>query len=127
VSRGQLIMPCGTGKTLTSLWIHERLQPNKTLVLFPTLALLRQTKNEWKMNCAKVLPYLCVCSEADIDKGEDNIRIQFKDVDSRVSSSPGKIRSFLEGNDSSIIYSTYQSLPYIINALKDTDLSFDVI
>ncbi|MDO7678960.1 MAG: DEAD/DEAH box helicase family protein, partial [Pirellulales bacterium] len=31
-ARGQLIMACGTGKTLTSLWIKEGLQSEQTLV-----------------------------------------------------------------------------------------------
>lgn len=45
--RGQLILPCGAGKTLTALWIKERLNSDRTLVLVPSLALLRQVKNEW--------------------------------------------------------------------------------
>jgi len=45
--RGQLILPCGAGKTLAALWIKEELNPQNTLVLFPSLALLRQFKNEW--------------------------------------------------------------------------------
>jgi len=42
-SRGQLIMACGTGKTLTALWIKETLKPRTTLVLVPSLNLLAQT------------------------------------------------------------------------------------
>ena len=34
-SRGQLIMACGTGKTLTSLWVKENLECEQTLVLVP--------------------------------------------------------------------------------------------
>jgi len=30
--RGQLIMACGTGKTLTALWIAEKLASRRTLV-----------------------------------------------------------------------------------------------
>ena len=33
--RGQLIMACGTGKTLTSLFIKEKLDAERTLVLVP--------------------------------------------------------------------------------------------
>ena len=32
--RGQLIMPCGTGKTLTSFWIRERLNSGLTLFFY---------------------------------------------------------------------------------------------
>ncbi len=35
--RGQLIMACGTGKTLISLWIKERLNAKRALVLVPSL------------------------------------------------------------------------------------------
>ena len=37
--RGQLIMACGTGKTLTSLFIKEKLDAERTLVLVPSLSL----------------------------------------------------------------------------------------
>jgi predicted helicase len=42
---GQLIMACGTGKTLTALFIAERLESTRTLVLLPSLSLLKQTLN----------------------------------------------------------------------------------
>jgi predicted helicase len=41
------IMACGTGKTLVSLWVAERRQASKILVLVPSLALLRQMLHEW--------------------------------------------------------------------------------
>jgi predicted helicase len=45
--RGQLIMACGTGKTLTALWIAEKLASRRTLVLVPSLSLISQTLIEW--------------------------------------------------------------------------------
>ena len=42
-SRGKLIMPCGTGKSLTSYWIAEALKAQTILVAVPSLALIRQT------------------------------------------------------------------------------------
>ncbi len=66
--RGKMILPCGTGKTLTALWIKEKMKPKKTLVLVPSLSLLRQTKEVWRKQKQKVFTYLCVCSEEDIDK-----------------------------------------------------------
>ena len=43
--RGQLILPCGTGKTLTSLWIKEGMknigqEAKLTLKLVPSIALI---------------------------------------------------------------------------------------
>jgi predicted helicase len=45
--RGQMIMACGTGKTLAGLWIAEKLKAETTLVLFPSLLLLSNTLSEW--------------------------------------------------------------------------------
>lgn len=45
--RGQLIMACGTGKTLVALFIREKLAAERTLVLVPSLSLLAQTLREW--------------------------------------------------------------------------------
>jgi len=68
--RGQLILPCGAGKTLTALWIKEKMNAKRTLVLVPSLALLRQTKETWRAQSDKPFKYLCVCSETDIDKDD---------------------------------------------------------
>ncbi len=40
-------MACGTGKTLTALWIAERLQSSPSLVLVPSLSLVQQNVAEW--------------------------------------------------------------------------------
>ena len=124
--RGQLIMPCGTGKTLVSLWIQEQLSPAYTLVLFPSLALLRQTKDEWARNRKCHVPYMCVCSEKDIDKGSDSPRISLSEIGGNVSTDPSQIRSFLQKHKQAIIFSTYQSLKAVSQALKETNLSFDL-
>ena len=43
--RGQVLMACGTGKTLTSLWIKEKIKAEQVLVLVPSLSLLSQILN----------------------------------------------------------------------------------
>jgi predicted helicase len=40
------VMACGTGKTLVSLWLAERREAQRILVLVPSLALIRQTLHE---------------------------------------------------------------------------------
>ena len=39
VARGRLIMPCGTGKSLTAYWIAEGLKAKTNLAVVPSLAL----------------------------------------------------------------------------------------
>ena len=68
--RGQLVMACGTGKTLVALWAAERLESRLTLVLLPSLLLLDQTLREWTANARERFTYLSVCSnkrEAETD------------------------------------------------------------
>ena len=45
--RAKVLMPCGSGKTLLTLWVAEQLSCRQVLVLVPSLALLRQTLHEW--------------------------------------------------------------------------------
>lgn len=124
-SRGQMIMPCGTGKTLISLWIYEALKSKRTIILFPSLSLLRQTKNEWVENSKEAFKYLCVCSDQGVDQGLDAIKIDLKEL-SNVTTDPKEIRSFLKKNPEGIIFSTYQSLDTIIDAIRRTDIIFDL-
>ena len=45
-ARGQLIMACGTGKTLAAMWIAEQIKSSLTLVLAPSLSLVSQNLGE---------------------------------------------------------------------------------
>ena len=46
-ARGRLIMPSGTGKSLTAYWIAEALEAKTILVAVPSLALIRQSLADW--------------------------------------------------------------------------------
>jgi len=128
-SRGQLILPCGAGKTFTALWIKEELKSLKTLVLVPSLALLRQIKNEWSKQRKTKYQYLCVCSERDIDKDNtDSIVTHTYEIGGNVTTEPNEILSFLNQDlNEKVIFSTYQSLPRIIESIQNTEISFDFV
>ncbi|AUH72794.1 DEAD/DEAH box helicase family protein [Legionella sainthelensi] len=123
--RGQLILPCGAGKTLVSLWIKEALNTKHTLILVPSLALLKQIKDEWLSN-SSYIPYICVCSEQDIDKSKDSLISNLFDIGGSVSTEPNEIRKFLKKNDQTIVYSTYQSLEKVAEAIRGTNFQFDL-
>ena len=59
-------MACGTGKTLTALFITERLAAERTLVLVPSLSLLAQTLREWTANTKAEFDFLPVCSDETV-------------------------------------------------------------
>lgn len=124
--RGQLILPCGYGKTLMSLWIHQKLESNHTLVLVPSLALLRQTKKKWHSQIEEYIPYISVCSEKDINMDEDNAMCSINDIGGDVSTDVNIVNDFLLRNKRSIVYCTYQSLSVIKDALSGTNFIFDL-
>jgi len=128
-SRGQLILPCGAGKTVTALWIKEKLCSKRTLVLVPSLALLRQIKNEWSRQRKTQYRYLCVCSETDIDSdNQDSIITHTYEIGGNVTTNPNKIWQFLTSkSEEKVIFSTYQSLKAIVEAIQNKDFEFDFV
>lgn len=128
--RGQLILPCGAGKTFTSLWIKEKLQANNTLVLVPSLALLRQIKSNWNEAYNTKFIRLNVCSEKDIDSDLDNdIAITYSyEIIGNVTTDKNIVASFLQKPDDKVIFSTYQSLQVVVDALQILpDFQFNLI
>ena len=59
-ARGQMILPCGTGKSVVALWIAERLVAAGGTVLYvvPSISLLGQTMREWARAASK-RPNIC--------------------------------------------------------------------
>lgn len=128
--RGQLILPCGAGKTLTSLWIKEKLEANNTLVLVPSLALLRQIKSNWNEAYNTKFIRLNVCSEKDIDSDTDNdIAITHSyEIIGNVTTDKNIVASFLQKPEDKVIFSTYQSLQVVVDALQILpDFQFNLI
>jgi len=129
LSRGQLILPCGAGKTYTALWIKEGLESKNSLILVPSLALLRQIKNEWANQRKTTYQYLCVCSESDIDNDvDDSVIAHTYEIDTRVTTDPSRVKNFLQSNYSEkVIFSTYHSLQVIREAITNINFEFDFI
>ena len=128
--RGQLILPCGAGKTTTSLWIKESLKSKSTLVLFPSLALLRQFKTEWAEQRSEDYIYINICSEKDIDKNKDDSLVMHTyDISGEVTTSPDRVKGFLSSEfEQKIVFCTYQSIGVVQESLLQMpDFFFDLI
>jgi len=126
--RGQLILPCGAGKTLTALWIKEELKYSTTLVLLPSLALLKQIKNDWARHKNEPYIYMCVCSEKDIDKDRtDSIIVHTYEIGGPVTTDPNIAAQFLQRAGNKVVFSTYQSLKVIRDSCAQlSNFSFDL-
>ena len=77
--REQLIMACGTGKTLVALWLAEAMEAQRTLILVPSLSLLAQTLREWRANATRPFEALPVCSDETV-RGEDHLVAHTSDL-----------------------------------------------
>lgn len=125
-SRGQLIMACGTGKTLTALWITERLDSSCTLVLVPSLSLLSQTLSEWATHANSQWSYLCVCSDETVNKSDDLPISNVDELPFEVTTKPADIAKFLKTRGRKIVFSTYQSSAQVAKAQKIAGKKFDL-
>jgi len=103
-SKGLLIIPCGVGKTLISLWITQKLQSNTILIGVPNKLLLKQ----WEQVICLLFPntlYLIVSS------GVNN----------------ANITQFLERNRTKcIVITTYASAHKVYTATHETTFVFDM-
>lgn len=113
--RGQLIMACGTGKTLTSLFIKEKLDAKRTLVLLPSLSLLKQTMSVWRANAKQPFVALPVCSDETVSQ-DDTAIAHISELCLPVKTDPAEIGEFLRRSAPCVVFSTYQSSPQIAKA-----------
>ena len=104
-------MACGTGKTMTALWIREALNAGRTLVLLPSLNLVSQTLKEWNEHSRKAMKWICVCSDQTVAKKNDQDEwvVNASDLGIPITNDPNSIRQFLEQTPDGVIFSTYQS------------------
>lgn len=129
--RGKMIAACGVGKTLTALWLQEKMESNTILYIVPSLALIKQTLESWSQNCNKNFQYLCVCSDSSVVDSlyEDEIRLDSSEVDFPVTTDPSTIKNFIANtiHEKKVIFSTYHSLDAIVNSLQEvTSFKFDL-
>ena len=115
--RGQLIMACGTGKTLAALFISERLGAMRTLVLLPSLSLLAQTLREWNANASEDFAFLAVCSDDTVADPDAPIG-SASDLGYPVTTAPGGIAEFLQRGGRQVVFATYQSSARIAEAFR---------
>lgn len=124
--RGQLIMACGSGKTLTALRINEEITKDLTVVLVPSLTLLSQTLNDWLKDRIKHFNWLAVCSDDSVTNDpQDNSRLI--DFDFPATTDQKEITKFLTARKSKVVFSTYHSSPILLAAIKKSKLKVDLL
>ena len=124
--RGTLILPCGTGKSVVSLWIAERIVGlgGKVLYLVPSIALMGQTMREWARQRNPDIPhrYIGICS--DVRAGRASEDADLSELAMPVSTDPERISQQLghsSNHEMTVVFCTYQSLPLVSEAQSAGD------
>ncbi|BBY53993.1 hypothetical protein MKOR_12440 [Mycolicibacillus koreensis] len=135
LARQQVIMACGTGKTLTGMHAVAKLlgaqsTSGRVLVLVPTLTLLEQTYRAWRDDAPLSFDAIAVCSrlsaaqrrgvgvESDADPSELSLH---------ATTAPMEIARFLSGAGRKLVFGTYQSLGALVDAHRSGAPGWDVV
>ena len=134
--RGKLIMACGTGKTYTSLKIMEQMTDKDAFVLFlvPSIALLGQTLNAWMADKQDEMRAICVCSDAkasrkmmDADDEDASVIDLAVPATTNTQSILRQLQQYDKENCRTVIFSTYQSIDVVKEAIDKYDREVDLI
>ena len=125
--RAQIVMACGTGKTVTMLLAAEALDAQRVLVLAPTLLLVKQLRDEWisKRRPDREWASLAVCS--DIGDGVDASEIAPAEFGAPPTTNHDDIAAFLKKPGRRVVFGTYASSDRIAKAQKKAGVpAFDL-
>ena len=133
-SRGKLIMPCGTGKSLMAYWIARAMNAKSIILAVPSLALIKQSLGDWTAEflAEDIRPeWLAVCSDDSVGS--------MKEADSTVSTvyeagipattDQFEIIKFLEKTTDApkVIFTTYQSSEVLAEACTTAGFTADLL
>lgn len=114
-NRISVVMACGTGKTMVSLWAAQQAQAKTIVVFMPSLALIKQTIDRWMVeNTWMSYGFMAVCSDKTM--GNDEMVVRPEDCDFVVTTNKEDITKFLKldvTNLTKVIFCTYQSSPLL--------------
>jgi len=102
-SKGLLVLICGIGKTLISLWIAQKLNCNSIIIGVPNILLLKQ----WEKIIANLF-----------------VNINYLIVSSGINEN--YITHFLQNNNKCIIITTFSSSHKVLNATDKIKFKFDM-
>ena len=128
-SRGRLIMACGTGKTLTGLWIHERLKSRRTLLLVPSISLVQQNLREWGRHAKEDFDLLVVCSDESVASDRQDPALRYiAELGIDVTTDARDIAAFLakRRRRPAVVITTYQSSDRVSTGQRRAKKTFDL-
>ena len=139
--RGTMVMACGTGKTFTALTITREFvekEGGTARILFavPSLALLKQTLDDWAAEADGAFTAWAVCSDTKVSSSARNDTAEESAVDLPIPATTDgqRLADSLNANNSTeglqVVFATYQSIEVIHRAQEiagDQWRDFDLI
>lgn len=139
--RGTMVMACGTGKTFTALTIAREFvgkEGGTARILFavPSLALLKQTLDDWAAEADGAFTAWAVCSDTKVSSSARNDTAEESAVDLPIPATTDgqRLADSLNANNATeglqVVFATYQSIDVIHRAQEiagDDWRDFDLI
>ena len=139
--RGTMVMACGTGKTFTALTIAREFvekEGGTARILFavPSLALLKQTLDDWAAEADGAFTAWAVCSDTKVSSSARNDTAEESAVDLPIPATTDgqRLADSLTANNATeglqVVFATYQSIDVIHRAQEiagDEWRDFDLI
>jgi superfamily II DNA or RNA helicase len=130
--RGKLIMPCGTGKSLTAYWITGELDARRIVIAVPSLSLIKQTLKVWLREALanrQNVEWICVCSDESAGRVErDDVSVLRQDIGVPCLTDPEDIAAWLKPKHHglTVVFTTYQSGEALAQAARSARFRFDL-
>ena len=131
-ARGKLIMPCGTGKSLTAWFLAQALGSKRIVIAVPSLSLVKQTLKVWLRESVANdidVEWICVCSDETAGKADqDDVVVQRQDIAVPCYTSTDKIADWLRTKHKglTVVFTTYQSGDVLATAARKAKFTFDL-
>ena len=139
--RGTMVMACGTGKTFTALTIAREFMEKeggtaRILFTVPSLALLKQTLDDWAAEADGAFTAWAVCSDTKVSSAARNDTAAASTVDLPIPATTDaqRLAHSLCANNATeglqVVFATYQSIEVIHDAQEiagDSWRDFDLV
>lgn len=131
-ARGKLIMPCGTGKSLTAWFLAQALGSKRIVIAVPSLSLVKQTLKVWLRESVANdidVEWICVCSDETAGKADqDDVVVQRQDIAVPCLTATDKIAEWLKAKRKglTVVFTTYQSGDVLATAARKAKFTFDL-
>ena len=139
--RGTMVMACGTGKTFTALTIAREFMEkeggtSRILFTVPSLALLKQTLDDWAAEADGAFTAWAVCSDTKVSSAARNDTAADSTVDLPIPATTDaqRLAHSLCANNATeglqVVFATYQSIEVIHDAQEiagDSWRDFDLV